>query len=61
MKQIALDIGLTTAPAFGNFFTGPNHAAMSHLQGIDFAGCETFAGQQVAAREDRGERDGLGH
>jgi DnaA family protein len=32
MKQIALDIGLATAPAFGNFFTGPNNAALSHLQ-----------------------------
>lgn len=32
MKQIALDIGLATAPAFSNFFTGLNHAAMSHLQ-----------------------------
>ena len=32
MKQIALDIGLATAPAFGNFFAGPNHAALSHLQ-----------------------------
>lgn len=32
MKQIALDIGLATAPAFSNFFTGANHAALSHLQ-----------------------------
>jgi DnaA-homolog protein len=32
MKQIALDIGLATAPAFSNFFTGPNQAALSHLQ-----------------------------
>jgi DnaA family protein len=32
MKQIALDIGLATAPAFSNFFAGPNHAALSHLQ-----------------------------
>lgn len=32
MKQIALDIGLATAPAFSNFFAGPNSAAMSHLQ-----------------------------
>ncbi len=32
MKQIALDIGLATAPAFSNFFTGPNHAALSHLE-----------------------------
>lgn len=32
MKQIALDIGLATAPAFGNFFAGPNNAALSHLQ-----------------------------
>ena len=32
MKQIALDIGLATAPAFGNFFAGPNTEALSHLQ-----------------------------
>lgn len=32
MKQIALDIGLATAPSFNNFFTGPNNAALSHLQ-----------------------------
>ena len=32
MKQIALDIGLATAPAFSNFFAGPNHAALSHVQ-----------------------------
>ena len=32
MKQIALDIGLSTAPAFSNFFAGPNQAALSHLQ-----------------------------
>ncbi len=32
MKQIALDIGLATAPAFSNFFAGPNAAALSHLQ-----------------------------
>ena len=32
MKQIALDIGLATTPAFSNFFAGPNAAALSHLQ-----------------------------
>ena len=32
MKQIALDIGLATAPAFSNFFAGPNNAALSHLE-----------------------------
>ncbi|NQW92758.1 MAG: DnaA regulatory inactivator Hda [Polaromonas sp.] len=32
MKQIALDIGLATAPSFGNFFAGPNNAALSHLE-----------------------------
>ena len=32
MKQIALDIGLATAPAFSNFFAGPNSVALSHLQ-----------------------------
>ena len=32
MKQIALDIGLSTATAFSNFFAGPNQAALSHLQ-----------------------------
>ena len=32
MKQIALDIGLASAPAFSNFFAGPNQAALAHLQ-----------------------------
>jgi DnaA-homolog protein len=32
MKQIALDIGLATAPAFSNFFAGPNYPAVSHLE-----------------------------
>ena len=32
MKQLALDIGLATAPAFNNFFAGPNQAALAHLQ-----------------------------
>lgn len=32
MKQIALDIGLATAPSFGNFLAGPNNAALSHLE-----------------------------
>ena len=32
MKQLALDIGLATAPAFNNFFAGPNQAALSDLQ-----------------------------
>ena len=32
MKQIALDIGLATAPAFSNFFAGPNNAAVKHLE-----------------------------
>ena len=32
MKQIALDIGLANTPSFGNFFTGPNIAALSHLE-----------------------------
>jgi DnaA family protein len=32
MKQIALDIGVATAPAFSNFFAGSNTAAVSHLQ-----------------------------
>lgn len=31
MRQIALDIGLATAPAFSNFFAGPNNTALSHL------------------------------
>jgi DnaA family protein len=31
MKQIALDIGLATAPAFSNFFAGPNDASVKHL------------------------------
>ena len=32
MKQIALDIGLASAPSFTNFFSGPNEAALKHLQ-----------------------------
>ena len=32
MKQIALDIGLASAPSFDNFFAGPNDAALKHLQ-----------------------------
>lgn len=32
MKQIALDIGLASDPSFGNFFGGPNEAAVKHLE-----------------------------
>ena len=32
MKQIALDIGLAGAPSLANFFSGPNEAALRHLQ-----------------------------
>ncbi len=32
MKQIALDIGLASAPSFSNFFAGPNEAALRHLE-----------------------------
>ncbi len=32
MKQIALDIALASEPSFGNFFAGPNQAALEHLQ-----------------------------
>lgn len=32
MRQIALDIGLASAPSFANFFAGPNEAALKHLQ-----------------------------
>lgn len=32
MKQIALDIGLASDPSFGNFFSGPNEAAVKHLE-----------------------------
>ena len=31
MKQIALDIGLGGVPTLGNFFAGPNAAALAHL------------------------------
>ena len=31
MKQIALDIGLSTGPTLKSFFAGPNQAAVSHL------------------------------
>ncbi len=32
MKQIALDIGLYAGPTLGNFFAGPNEAALKHLE-----------------------------
>lgn len=32
MKQIALDIGLNTGPTLKSFFSGPNEAALNHLQ-----------------------------
>ena len=32
MKQIALDIGLASAPSLSNFFAGPNEAALRHLE-----------------------------
>ena len=32
MKQIALDIGLSSDPTFASFFAGPNEAALKHLQ-----------------------------
>ena len=32
MKQIALDISLATAPAFSNFFAGPNSETLAHLE-----------------------------
>ena len=32
MKQIALDIGLTTGPTLKSFFAGPNEAALRHLE-----------------------------
>ncbi len=32
MKQIALDIGLTTGPTLKNFFAGPNEAALRHIE-----------------------------
>jgi DnaA family protein len=32
MKQIALDIGLASAPSLTNFFAGPNEAALRHVQ-----------------------------
>lgn len=32
MKQIALDIGLSTGPSLSNFFAGPNQAALQHVQ-----------------------------
>ncbi len=32
MKQLALDIGLSTRPSLASFFSGPNEAALSHLR-----------------------------
>jgi DnaA-homolog protein len=39
MKQIALDVGLASSPTFANYFSGPNSAALKHL--------ELWAGSQV--------------
>ena len=32
MKQLALDIGLSSRPSLERFFAGPNDAALSHLR-----------------------------
>jgi DnaA family protein len=32
MKQIALDIGLSTGPTITNFYPGPNEAALRHME-----------------------------
>ena len=32
MKQLALDIGLSTRPSLASFFSGPNEAALNHLR-----------------------------
>ena len=32
MKQMALDIGLSTVPSLSSFFAGPNAAAVQHLK-----------------------------
>ena len=32
MKQLALDIGLSTRPTLDSFFSGPNEAAINHLR-----------------------------
>ena len=32
MKQLALDIGLSTGPTLARFFAGPNEAALQHLR-----------------------------
>jgi DnaA family protein len=32
MKQLTLDIGLSTGPTLSNFFAGPNEATLKHLQ-----------------------------
>lgn len=32
MKQMALDIGLATAPSLASFFAGPNESALNHLR-----------------------------
>lgn len=32
MKQLALDIGMATGPTLARFFSGPNEAALRHLQ-----------------------------
>ncbi|PKO62428.1 MAG: DnaA regulatory inactivator Hda [Betaproteobacteria bacterium HGW-Betaproteobacteria-18] len=32
MQQLVLDMGLPTGPSLGNFFAGPNEAALAHLK-----------------------------
>ena len=41
MQQIALDIGLSTAPTLDNYFPGPNAAALAHLQQWLHALCDS--------------------
>lgn len=38
MKQLALDIGLSTRPSLDAFFAGPNEAVLSHLRLWTFGG-----------------------
>jgi DnaA family protein len=52
MKQIALDIGLSTGPTISNFCAGPNAAALRHMElwigGKCSAGTETSTRSPVA-------------
>lgn len=48
MKQLALDIGLSTGPTMANFCAGPNNAALRHME--LWVGAKTLAGGHATTR-----------